>query len=93
MPAKKPTKAQSRAHEAAAAAARGQGIQVRYARAIKSPGALCQVKNRLILFVKRTLELDDQTAVMEAELARYEKEGMAAVRAGAPDGAETPATG
>ena len=82
MPApKKPTKAQQKAHDAVSAAARERGMQVRYARAIKSPGAICQVKDRLILFVKRTLEIDDQTAIMQAEIDRFDKLGMKAVQA------------
>ena len=89
MPPKKPSKSQTRAHDAVAAAAREQGIQIRYARSIKSPGALCQVKDRLILFVKRSLDIDDQTAIMQAELDRFGKEGIAAVSAGPPAGAET----
>jgi hypothetical protein len=89
MPPKKPTKAQTRAHDAVSAAAREKGIQIRYARSIKSPGALCQVKDRLILFVKRSLDLDDQTAVMQAELDRYEKEGPAALSPPPPEIAET----
>ena len=92
MPPKKPTKAQTRAHDAVSAAAREKGIQIRYARSIKSPGALCQVKDRLILFVKRSLDIDDQTAIMQAELDRFEKEGIAAVNTGVPAGAETAAS-
>ena len=88
MPPKKPTKAQTRAHDAVSAAAREKGIQIRYARTIKSPGALCQVKDRLILFVKRSLDIDDQTAIMQAELDRFAKEGLAAVSASPPAGAE-----
>jgi hypothetical protein len=88
MPPKKPTKAQTRAHDAISAAAREKGIQIRYARSIKSPGALCQVKDKLILFVKRSLDIDDQTAIMQAELERFEKEGVAAVNPGLPAGAE-----
>ena len=81
MPAsKKPTKAQQKAHDAVSAAARERGMQVRYARAIKSPGAICQVKDRLILFVKRTLEIDDQTAIMQTEIDRFDKLGMKAVQ-------------
>ena len=91
MPPKKPTKAQTRAHDAVSAAAREKGIQIRYARSIKSPGALCQVKDRLILFVKRSLDIDDQTAIMQAELDRFEIEGIAAASAGLPAGAETAA--
>jgi hypothetical protein len=88
MPPKKPTKAQTRAHDSVSAAAREKGIQIRYARSIKSPGALCQVKDRLILFVKRSLDIDDQTAIMQAELDRFEQEGVAAAAAGPPPGAE-----
>lgn len=79
-PTKKPTKAQQKAHDAVSAAARERGMQVRYARAIKSPGAICQVKDRLILFVKRTLEIDDQTAIMQTEIDRFDKLGMKAVQ-------------
>ena len=88
MPAlKKPTKAQQKAHDAVSAAARERGMQVRYARAIKSPGAICQVKNRLILFVKRSLEIDDQTAIMQTEIDRFDKLGMKAVQALPAEGA------
>ena len=84
--ARKPSKAQQKAHDEVAARARALGMQVRYARSIKSPGAICQVKDKLILFVKRTLDIDDQTAIMENELERFEKLGMRAVQA-APEAA------
>lgn len=77
---KKPTKAQQKAHDEVKEAARAKGIQIRYARAIKSPGAICLVKDRLVMFVKRTLEIEDQTAIMQAELDRFEALGMAAVQ-------------
>ncbi len=86
---RKPAKARQKAHDEAASRARALGIQIRYARSIKSPGALCQVKDKLILFVKRTLELDEQTTVMESELDRFEKSGMKAVRVAAEAGAVT----
>ncbi len=96
-PTKKPTKAQQKAHDGVTAAARERGMQVRYARAIKSPGAICQVKDRLILFVKRTLEIDDQTAIMQTEIDRFDKLGLKAVQsltaAEAVLDDETPAAG
>lgn len=96
-PTKKPTKTQQKAHDAVSAAARERGMQVRYARAIKSPGAICQVKDRLILFVKRTLEIDDQTAIMQTEIDRFDKLGLKAVQsltaAEAVLDDETPAAG
>ena len=96
-PTKKPTKTQQKAHDAVSAAARERGMQVRYARAIKSHGAICQVKDRLILFVKRTLEIDDQTAIMQTEIDRFDKLGLKAVQpltaAEAVLDDETPAAG